>query len=63
MVDFNENVLHRRGDEGRDHIPAVPFWVAIIRAFQFVCDSLSFEEKCPPSTGRADYMYSFSHSS
>jgi len=36
MVDFNENVLHRRGDEGRDHIPAVPFWVAIIRAFQFL---------------------------
>jgi len=36
MVDLNENVLHRRGEEGRDHIPAVPFWVAIIRAFQFL---------------------------
>jgi hypothetical protein len=50
MVDLNENVLHRRGDEGRDHIPAVPFWIAIIRAFQLVCDSFSFERKCLLST-------------
>jgi len=36
MVDFQENVLARNGDSGRDHIPAVPFWVAIVRAFQFL---------------------------
>jgi len=36
MVDVNENVLLRNGDEGRDHIVAVPFWVAIIRAGQFL---------------------------
>ena len=38
MVNMNENVLARNGDNGRDHIPAVPFWVAIVRAVQFVCD-------------------------
>ncbi len=38
MVDFNENVLARNGEDGRDHIVALPFWVAIIRAVQFVCD-------------------------
>jgi hypothetical protein len=44
MVDMHDNVLARNGDAGRDHIPAVPFWMAIIRAFQFVCDCLLASE-------------------
>lgn len=44
MSNTNENVLARYGEDGRDHIPAVPFWVAIIRAFQLVCDFSSYTE-------------------
>jgi len=36
MVNYNENVYTRRGTDGRDHIPALPFWVAIIRVFQLL---------------------------
>ncbi|KAH8745628.1 hypothetical protein BGZ57DRAFT_227798 [Hyaloscypha finlandica] len=36
MIDMHNNVLARNGDAGRDHIPAVPFWMAIVRAFQFL---------------------------
>lgn len=35
MVDLKENVILRRGVEGRDHIPVVPFWLALIRVAQF----------------------------
>jgi len=36
MVDYRENVYARRGVDGRSHIPALPFWVAIIRVFQLI---------------------------
>jgi len=36
MVNYHENVLQRRGTSGRDHIPALPFWLAIIRILQLV---------------------------
>ncbi|KAH8593821.1 hypothetical protein B0O99DRAFT_688258 [Bisporella sp. PMI_857] len=36
MVNYQENVLARRGLDGRAHIPALPFWVAIIRVFQLL---------------------------
>lgn len=36
MVNYNENVYTRRGTIGRDHIPALPFWVAILRVVQFI---------------------------
>ncbi|KUJ14932.1 uncharacterized protein LY89DRAFT_735988 [Mollisia scopiformis] len=36
MVDYNENVYGRRGLDGRSHIPALPFWVALIRIAQFI---------------------------
>jgi len=36
MVNYNENVYGRRGLDGRDHIPALPFWVALIRIAQFI---------------------------
>jgi len=37
MGEINQqNVLSYNGENGRDHIPAVPFWVAIIRAVQFL---------------------------
>jgi hypothetical protein len=39
MVDYNENVYGRRGLDGRSHIPALPFWVALIRIAQFVRSS------------------------
>jgi len=34
MVNYNENVYVRRGVDGRSHIPALPFWMAIIRVVQ-----------------------------
>jgi len=34
MFNYQDNVYARRGLEGRSHILALPFWVAIIRAFQ-----------------------------
>jgi hypothetical protein len=37
MVDMHENFYARNGVEGRDHIPALPFWMAIVRIVQFVC--------------------------
>jgi len=40
MVNLQENVLAHNGTDGRDHIPAVPFWVAIVRAFQFLLSLL-----------------------
>lgn len=36
MVDYHENVYARRGLDGRSHIPALPFWVALIRIAQFI---------------------------
>jgi len=36
MVDLHENVYSRRGLEGREHIPAMPFWVGIVRVIQLV---------------------------
>jgi len=36
MVNYHENVYSRRGTIGRDHIPALPFWVAIIRVVQLI---------------------------
>jgi len=36
MVNFNENLYGRRGTDGRTHIPALPFWVAIIRVIQLI---------------------------
>lgn len=36
MVNYHENVYERRGTSGREHIPALPFWVAIIRVVQLV---------------------------
>ena len=36
MVDIHENFYARNGVEGRDHIPALPFWMAIVRIVQFV---------------------------
>jgi len=36
MVNVHENVYARRGLDGRAHIPALPFWFAIIRVFQVV---------------------------
>jgi len=36
MVNYNENVYVRRGVDGRSHIPALPFWMAIIRVVQLV---------------------------
>jgi len=36
MVGINENLYSARGEDGRDHIPAMPFWIAIIRAFQLL---------------------------
>jgi hypothetical protein len=41
MVNYHENVYVRRGVDGRDHIPALPFWMAIIRVVQLVCSSIS----------------------
>ena len=37
MVAMHENFYARNGVEGRDHIPALPFWMAIVRIVQFVC--------------------------
>lgn len=37
MVNYQENIYLRRGSEGRSHIPALPFWVVIIRVVQLVC--------------------------
>jgi hypothetical protein len=36
MVAMHENFYARNGVEGRDHIPALPFWMAIVRIVQFV---------------------------
>lgn len=36
MVDFQENVYNRRGGDGRDHIPRLPFWMALVRVAQLV---------------------------
>jgi len=36
MVNMNENVYLRRGEAERAHIPAMPFWFAILRVVQFV---------------------------
>jgi hypothetical protein len=58
MVDFQENVLARNGDSGRDHIPAVPFWVAIVRAFQLVCDR-AFCFRIAPRLSQANLYDSF----
>jgi len=36
MVNYHENVYVRRGADGRGHIPALPFWMAIIRVVQLI---------------------------
>jgi len=36
MFNYQENVLERRGTSGRDHIPALPFWLAIVRVAQLI---------------------------
>jgi len=36
MVNYSENVYVRRGLDGRSHIPALPFWLAIVRVIQLL---------------------------
>jgi len=36
MVNYHENVYMRRGVDGRSHIPAMPFWMAIVRVVQLL---------------------------
>ena len=55
MVNLQENVLAHNGTDGRDHIPAVPFWVAIVRAFQFVCDFAFLLQKGPTPASELTY--------
>lgn len=38
---MQENVLLRRGADGRAHIPPMPFWLGIVRIAQLVCVSAS----------------------